>query len=209
MADHSSAQLDWILVTGFGAFPGVLDNPTEAVARTLDGRMIAGTQIRAEVLDVTFAGVAQRLETHLVGHPPAATIHLGVAVQSTHVRLERQAVNWKRASIPDVAGVSFDGVPIDAAAEPHRVLETDVPVGSIVASLQNAGFAARESDDPGRYVCNCTYYQALRIFGAQGIPSLFVHVPPLGVDPGENESGPWTSEALLAVAERVIEAVVE
>jgi pyroglutamyl-peptidase len=53
----------------------------------------------------------------------------------------------------------------------------------LAQALREAGLAARISQDPGRYLCNSTYFHALRE-AAKATPSplvSFVHIPALGV----------------------------
>ncbi len=208
-APDDQADEPWLLLTGFGPFPGVEQNPTELIAARLDGRTIGGVRIKSEVLEVNFEGVADRLGSHLAASAPIATVHLGVAVQAREVRVERRAVNLKEAAIPDVSGQHFSGSPIDKKMATNAIQETSFDVDSVVAAVRGKGFAARGSDDAGRYVCNCTYYHALRIFGARSIPSLFVHIPPVGSRPEENENDVWTSDRLTQGVEVALKATLD
>ncbi len=164
-----------VLVTGFGPFPGVPDNPTALLARTVHGARVAGCRVVSEVLDVTFAGVRAAVPALLERHRPVAALHLGVAVRADRVRVETHAWNVARATRPDVAGHQAVGEALTAGA--GRAARSDVDAAGLVAALQSAGHAARTSDDPGRYVCNATYWHSLN--AAVDVPTLFVHVPQL------------------------------
>ena len=152
-----------ILVTGFSAFPGVPENPTEFLAGALDGRTVAGQALVGVVLPVTYEGLQARLRSLETEHRPDLVVGLGVAVGSERPRIE-------------VLGVNEVGEQIDAAGAraPNlgpgpRELQVTLPVHGICEVL-----GADRSTDAGRYLCNAWLYTALRDLQA---PAVFVHVP--------------------------------
>lgn len=188
----------WLLVTGFGPFPGVPDNPTQALAQALDGTELEGLRVRGEVLDTSYARSAARLAEIVASEaaPPAAAVHFGVAVGSERVRIERRAANRAAPGRPDVDG-ALPAPRLQPGRDADWTCDTPLPVDSIIAALAAEGLAVRPSEDCGRYVCNGLYLRSLTSLGSAGVPCLFVHVPLTG------------GAIATATAERVLRAVVQ
>ena len=157
-----------VLVTGFGPFPGVDDNPTAHLARAVNGAQIANHSVVGHVLPVSFArgpddtiALARELKADLV-------VGLGVAVRRSEVCVEQRGVRVREGR-PDV-----DGSTVCLLEGPDHVPATlDVP--RLAQALQ-----ARVSLDAGTYVCNAWLY---RVSQALDVPVGFVHVPPSGLTP--------------------------
>ena len=157
-----------VLVTGFGAFPGVAHNPSGELARAIDGADLDGVKVVGRVLDVSYSrGPREALD---LARSLEAAIVIGTGVASTRrqVDVERRAV--RAASGPaDVDGRKRSGL-----RGPPSV-EATIDVGRLALAL-----GANVSDDAGRYVCNAWLYRVTRGCTA---PVGFVHVPPAGLDP--------------------------
>lgn len=160
-----------ILVTGFGSFGEVTDNPTAALVRALSGRRVRGRTVVGTVLPVSYGeglDLARRWVTRL---RPELVVGFGVAVSRDRVDVESVAYNQTHRDRADVVG------------EAPGVLE---PLGpdAVRATLDVHGLAdaldARVSEDAGRYVCNAWLYRMVRAFPE--VPLTFVHVPPEGVE---------------------------
>ncbi len=192
-----------VLVTGFGPFPGVEDNPTAWLAEQLDGERVGGVPVAARVLPVSFArgpALAAELEVALA---PAAVVHLGVSSTARAITVEARAVNRIDARTHDVDGVQ----PLGACVAPgalDAVLQAPAGrVAGVLAALRGAGVPAERSEDAGRYVCNALYYHSL---AAARSPALFVHVPP---DGSHDRSGrPWSRSRLLEACRVAVAAWV-
>ena len=188
-----------LLLTGFGPFPGVADNPTAAMARALDGLQLPGMQLVSAVLPVAHPASGQEVARLCALHQPAAVLHLGVAQQADLVRIEQLACNELSFRVPDTAGAQPQAMPIDPSLPLDAELSVPWPVGGLWAALSLAGLPAALSDDAGRYVCNATFWQSLRA----GQRALFVHVPPVGALAPDGT--PWTLERLVQVATVVVQ----
>ena len=158
-----------VLVTGFGAFREVVDNPTAHIAHAVDGTVVNGAMVVGHVLPVTYAGgpalavrLAKALDAQLV-------IGLGVAGKRTEISVERVG---KRilGQVPDTSGQA----PADMGSGPDEVPATVDPVQ--LAALLGASV----SEDAGGYVCNAWAWRVPQDLAA---PAIFVHVPPSGMDP--------------------------
>ena len=175
-----------LLLTGFGAFPGVDDNPTMRIATALEGWQLPGWRVETAVLPVAWLRARADVQALVTAHDPALIVHLGVAGEAQTLRLETQAQNILQFRVPDVDGLQ----PLAGAVEPlaPRTLRTELKIDELLLQLQAKGVAVERSVDPGRYVCNATYFSSLHAFGGQRV--LFVHVPPV--------SELWPLERLLA-----------
>lgn len=161
-----------VLLTGFGPFPGVPENPSAALVRALDGRRVRGVVLRGLVLPVSYArGPALALAVaHATG--AAAVIGFGVSGRASGLEVERRAVRAAHPDLPDVDGVTLAELGPGPETTP-ATLDAD--------ALARALGAVR-SDDAGRYVCNAWLYRVSR---ALPVPVGFVHVPTAGADPDE------------------------
>ena len=157
-----------VLVTGFGAFPGVPVNPTAQIARAVDGVRMGPVEVTGIVLPVSFQRGPELAIERARSLPASLVIGLGVAVNRDRVWVEQCAVRVTQ-SRPDVDGVCATGL-----EGPERVLAS-LDVTCLVDAL-----GAERSDDAGRYVCNAWLYQ---VSHSLDCPVGFVHVPPAGLDP--------------------------
>lgn len=157
-----------VLVTGFGAFPGVPDNPSGRVARAVDGArvggaIVAGLELPVHWIEGPSAAVdaARRLDAALVLGLGVAVGRAGAWVERRGVRIEEGAADARGDVLP---GMSGPGV-VPATLDCDRL-----------ASALGAGL----SDDAGRYVCNAWLYQ---VASALPVPVGFVHLPAEGLAP--------------------------
>lgn len=191
-----------VLITGFGPFPGMSENPSGWLAETLgSGACAPGWDVHGLVLPTEWQAVAAlepRLHAELQPH---VMIHFGVSARATGLRLERAAHNRAEprkdacGSKPDRRTISADG-----AAR----LETRLPVKELSARLRDAGHAARASQSCGRYLCNFLYYHSLARTRREGGDALFVHVPTTHA-----QGGDLHQDALLHAAEDTLRLVLE
>lgn len=156
-----------ILVTGFGSFPGVADNPTAALARALDGSRIDGVLVRTAVLEVEFAGLSERLKELESMHQPHLILGMGVSRVAERPTLELRGVNWVGEHV-DAAGA----LPVSLGKGPAELFAT-LPHRAFLGALDGVS-----STNAGRYVCNAWLYTALRDLVT---PALFLHVPKTGL----------------------------
>lgn len=157
-----------VLITGFGAFPGVPVNPTEAVARAVDGRVVAGWRVAGRVLPVGWREGPDAAIAAARAVDAALVIGLGVATTRVGVEVETVAVRACDPR-PDAFGV------VDAELSgPDRVAAT-VDCARLAEAL-----GASLSTDAGRYVCNAWLY---RVSSELTVPVGFVHVPADGIAP--------------------------
>lgn len=165
------------LLTGFGAFLDVKDNPSGALATALDGRVLrckgVHVQICAKVLDVKYESVAA--ETLLAARQINAigVLGMGVARSATAPRVER------------TGKAQCDGVTLDAAGQTRGLLGGVPTLQSAHSEALATALGLALSDDAGAYVCNAWLYGVLSGMQppARAIPVAFLHVPSSGWDP--------------------------
>jgi pyroglutamyl-peptidase len=157
-----------VLVTGFGAFPGVPRNPSGELALAVDGAQLGEVAVVGRVLDVSYRrGPAEALR---VARAIGATFVIGTGVASTRTTPEVE----RRASRAATGPVDVDGKTRSGLRGPP-IVEATIDVPRFAAAL-----GARVSEDAGRYVCNAWLY---RVALGCAAPVGFVHVPPEGLDP--------------------------
>lgn len=165
-----------LLVTGFGPFPGIADNPSGRFAEAIDGRLVEGVRVAGRVIPVRWRDAWIHIERHLTALRPDGLLMLGVASERDRVEVELIGRNHNRPAI-DAAG--------ELPPAPHIVpggpseLESRLPW----TALLGAGIGT--STDAGAYLCNHVLYRALHL-GPERLPFCgFVHLPAAPTDATE------------------------
>ncbi|NJE08128.1 pyroglutamyl-peptidase I [Thermococcus sp. M39] len=166
-----------VLITGFEPFGGDDKNPTEMIAKTLNGRTIDGAQIIGKVLPVSVKRAGPKLEQILNELKPDVVINLGLAPTYSNIAVERVALNILDARIPDNDGYQPIDEPIEKDA-PIAYFAT-LPVRAIVKELKDNGVPAVISYSAGTYLCNYVMFKTLHYSKLHGYPKKagFIHVP--------------------------------
>jgi pyroglutamyl-peptidase len=168
-----------VLLTGFGPFPGVADNPSAWLAQTLAQRAAvdADAELHARVLPTAWQDA--RLMPHFYEElQPHVMIHFGVSQRARTFRIERSAHN-RTAQRIDAHGLMPSAPTIHADGAGR--FDTEVPAAALAAHLRSCGVPAASSRSAGSYLCNFLYYHSLAWARGQPDPrlALFVHIPPL------------------------------
>jgi len=170
------APLKTVLVTGFEPFPGMPVNPTALLMERLPRRLareLRGTRFHFETLPTTWAGrteVAAGLRRDL---SPDAIVHFGVDGSRRTINIETRAVNRATRVKPDARGAHAATARLEPGAEEARY--STLPVRALHEAAARSGLPVALSRDAGTYLCNATLWDSI----GSGIPSVFVHVPPL------------------------------
>lgn len=182
-----------LLATGFGPFPGVPVNPSEAIVDRLAAP--AGVRLVRHRLETAWDALGD-VQAMLRGVRVA--VHVGVAPGSRRLRIETVAVDAP-APAPDVRGrLPRSG---SSAGRLQRGRAVAMP---LVAAARRAGVPAGISGDAGRYLCNALYGVSLAEASRAARPHLavFVHVPPPARQRGRRLAD------LVAAVEAVVAALV-
>ena len=195
-----------VLITGFGAFPGVECNPTEELIRSIQSKD-SHNGTRHQVLPVSFTTVFEHLNKSVKAYAPTKILHLGVASEATEVRIETQAVNHMVSRVPDIDGRQPRNARIDRSHPQEHCLAGSPKADSIITSIESMGYPVRRSADAGRYVCNALFYSSLASFGSSKEVT-FIHLPPLGsTHTNTNSSFEWTLVHLVMVLEQTLKVL--
>ena len=154
-----------IILTAFSSFGGLTTNSSEEVLNNLP------SQYQKVVLPVSYHRASQIIEELILSNQPDLLICLGQAGSSVKIRLEQGAYNEANASLPDEDHITLTHQPLIIQGEP--LLQTHLPLKEWSYDLARQGFPVEISSDPGRYVCNATYYRALSITSNV----IFIHLP--------------------------------
>jgi len=190
-----------ILLTGFGPFPGIADNPSARLVETLAG---AGNfaprdcELHTEILPTEWGAVGTFVPQLLNSLQPHVTIHFGVSRQARSLRIERCAHNNILPRV-DAAGVLPARRRIHLAG-PTR-LDSTIAVPRLAATLRENGVPANSSAHAGSYLCNFLYYHSLSwaMSRDEAAPVLFVHIPVARAD-----GGPIDDADLLRSAQTIL-----
>lgn len=205
MATRPNPAVKTLLVTGFGAFPGVPSNPSEKlIARLVAAPPPLSSNISAHfhLLPVTWAMLEAELPALYEAYRPDAVVHFGVASKRRMISIEARARNAASLKNVDAAGLHFGRAilaPDGPAARPSTL-----PVSALVSAVTEAGVLVRRSRDAGDYLCNATLWTSLTC----GLPSVFVHIPHPGEDASANDDDARPSLDGIERAARAVLACV-
>lgn len=185
-----------ILFSGFEAFDGDNKNPTEKLCHRFSHQTFKNCELKTIVLPVTFEKSFSELQTAIDSYKPDIIILSGVAKNRKKISLEKMAINWIDARIPDnnnqlitqqkIHQNGLDGI------------FSSLNVEAIKETLNDINWEISYS--AGTYVCNYLYYQVLHHYK---IPTVFVHVPGTFEMTGENTA--MKDDELYALISNFIE----
>jgi pyroglutamyl-peptidase len=166
-----------ILLTGFEAFGGHGANPSEEVAKALDGRAVGGAIVRSALLPVDHATACAHVGRLVDEVAPRAIVHLGLAAGRARIALERVAVNVMDFDTPDNAGYCARNEPCVAGGPPAYF--ATLPLAAMLEALLADGVPAYVSNTAGTYLCNQTLYGTLHRLAERKDPARagFIHLP--------------------------------
>ncbi|KAJ1950647.1 hypothetical protein FBU59_000579 [Linderina macrospora] len=199
------------LLTGFKPFgtPLPADNRSWETIKQLQNECIEtdSTTVvcHCHELPVNYGPVSEQVPKLHLAHPYSIVIHCGAGVSGV-VRLEKQA-HKSGYSLPGNGGPSDlpAGGHVPVAADLPETLVTEIDVDGLRDHLIKGGWDKTEvSLDPGRYLCDFTYYTSLAeartTYEKRGLvppKTLFVHVPP-------NTEDPYTDRELAELVRQII-----
>lgn len=172
----TDTSMPTVLLTGFGPFGGHDDNPSQAVVRALDDKVVAGHRIVGRALPVEFGASLRALRRAIRQLRPVLVICVGQAGGRANLSLERVAINVDDARIPDNAGAQ----PVDTAvvAGGPAAYFTTLPVKAMLVALTRAGIPAEVSQTAGTFVCNHVFYGTMHALRRhRAVRGGFIHIP--------------------------------
>ena len=163
-----------VLITGFEPFGGrTLNASWEAVCRLPE--KIGDTGLEKLLLPTVFGEAAAAAAGRAAELSPSLILCVGEAGDRAAVSLEKAALNFRHARIPDNAGYRPLGEPV--IPDGPDGLFTPLPVQDLVGALAGEGFPVTLSLSAGSFVCNDLFYSLLWAFRGSDTKVGFVHVP--------------------------------
>ena len=189
-----------VLLTGFGPFPGIAENPSAWLAETLAEQRPSPDfdgELHATILPTEWEEIAALVPRLYESVQPHVMIHFGLSERAKAFRIERSAHN-RAARRADARGAMPSG-PVILPEGPDR-FDTALPASALAAHLKACGLAAVTSRSAGRYLCNFLYYHSLDWARRRenACLVLFVHIPP-----ASGRSSSFSEEALLHGAREI------
>jgi pyroglutamyl-peptidase len=167
-----------VLLTGFGPFADIVENPTSAIVEQMALRDLQGAELTTRIMPVSFARSARAIDALLREGEYDLALLLGVAGKADKFRIEAVGRNQDNARIPDCDGESRQDVPIIPNGE--QLMPATLDIDGLLNAMRNEGFEVEVSQDAGAYVCNHIYYSALNTIARDNLKTqcVFLHVPP-------------------------------
>ena len=197
-------MLHKVLITGFEPFGEYSENSSWAVAQRVASCGVEGAEVVAAQLPVSFARVGEVLRSAIELHTPDLVIMLGQSETTDRVKLERVALNMMDSAMGDNDGVKPDEEPIYEDEE--RALFTSLSIKQLRSAIEGQGIAVKISNSAGLYVCNRTYYEALRMCKERAMQAIFVHLPL-----HERQTSPRRDKKTMPLGDmcRVVQTIIE
>jgi len=187
------------LITGFGPFEGVPQNPTEGIARHFEAEpSYRGIEVDSKVFDVTMDAI--KVLPSMLGNRYTAVVHFGVNTFVDCINLERVAINVDDFRLPDNKGAQPVDRPI--RKDGHNAYFSMLPLREILARAEGAKIPVKISNTAGTYLCNHLMYESLYNVKKRRLRTLsgFIHVPPVDKVDAEKQ---------LEVAKIVLDVLIE
>lgn len=182
-----------VIITGFGKFNGVEDNPTTHLVNELvrTGFSLPNCECRFNIFEVSVDCCKSYLSALDFSENRFIFIHIGVDSNADQIKLEQFAYNNMSFRVPDEKGYQPDCLQITCDKSLDEKLETSFCLDIVCDALNFAGYdgSVMLSDNPGRFLCNYIYYNTLQLLHKQDKPlhSVFIHVPSFDVINKENQ----------------------
>lgn len=164
-----------VLVFGFEPFLRFDENPSQLIARSLDGKEVEGAKVVGMSLPVDYDRIEGTIEHAIESVGPELVIGLGLAPRRDSITPEKIAANYRFSEDPDNAGRKIGGARIDDS-QPDGLF-TNIPVEGLVAHLRSLGLPAALSLSAGGYLCNNAMFVIVREAKRGGFAGGFVHIP--------------------------------
>ncbi|MBV8331435.1 MAG: hypothetical protein JO192_01740 [Candidatus Eremiobacteraeota bacterium] len=197
-----------VLITGFEPYGGDKINPSEMVARSLEGRLISGRPLSVRVLPAETRTLRERLEQAILEEDPDIVVTIGQFGGRTAMAVERVAVNVLDFEHPDNVGVMRKGDVIARGSADARL--SNMPFDKVVEAWHANGVPGYVSNSAGTFLGNQVLYELLGLTEMAATPVIagLVHLPflPAQAIAAGPESNPSMSYELM---KKGLEVLVE
>jgi pyroglutamyl-peptidase len=197
-----------VLILGFEPFGSDKINPSELLARSLEGRLIAGRPISIRVLPVETRTLRERTEQALFEEDPDIVIATGQFGGRPSLALERLAVNVLDFEYADNVGVARKGDQIARGGIEARL--SNLPFERALEAWHANGVPSYVSNSAGTFIGNQVLYELLSLTENATSPVIvgLIHLPylPAQAIAAGSETNPSMSFELM---KKGIEILVE
>jgi len=171
-----------ILLTGFEAYGNTPENPAEAVAHRLDGRLIDESVIISRIVPNNFFECIDFVWDSIAETSPDILVMMGEYGGRAMVTVERIAQNLNdstRYGLADNNGCSLQGQ-LTVADGPAAYYST-LPIRAMVKAMRESGIPSDTSDVTGTFCCNHLMYGILHRIHINSLPirAGWIHLPHL------------------------------
>ena len=197
-----------VLILGFEPFGGEKINPSEMLARSLEGRLIAGRPISVRVLPVETRTLRERMEAVLFEEDPDIVIATCLFGGRVSLSLERVAVNVLDFEYADNVGIARKGDAIERGGVEARL--SNLPFDRAIEAWHANGVPSYVSNASGTFIGNQALYELLALTENAPAPIIvgLIHLPylPAQAIAAGSETNPSMSFDLM---KKGIEILVE
>ncbi|EAY05121.1 Clan CF, family C15, pyroglutamyl peptidase I-like cysteine peptidase [Trichomonas vaginalis G3] len=168
------------VITGFGPFPGVPENPAAIVAeKTANILKSKGYYVEFHSLKVSIDGCNSFYEK-LTGKD-IFVLHIGVYTELKKPEIELVGQNIANFGVPDADGNVLHNQKIDKNLKLGEKIQNPVDFQKLIPNEVDFGY----SRDAGQYICNYIYFLALQNINKKTKGAVFVHIPAFSSYPEE------------------------
>ncbi|EGC39979.1 hypothetical protein DICPUDRAFT_52340 [Dictyostelium purpureum] len=179
-----------IILSGFGKFCGVEDNPSSHLVRDIENYINTlenKNELKFEIVKKDIIEVSAEATNHYLktlenvnlnkdNNQNPFLLHLGVSSSELSNRLEMYGWNMADFRCKDERGWMPSKELIDQD-DSNEKYETQLPILEFTNQLSSLNYKVKESDDPGRFLCNYIYFLSLKLSKQYKTDSLFLHIP--------------------------------
>jgi len=168
-----------VLVTGYPKFSNFKENISEKMIQYLNEKIFPNFEVITSLLSVDENGSDMTANRIINNEKFDAIIHLGFSVNRDIISLEKFAYNEYEMANSDNSGRKI--VSGSIIKDDLEIYETTASIYGIDQLLNNNKYICWSSN-PGRFICNETYFKTLSALSKSNLenktlPVLFIHLP--------------------------------
>jgi pyroglutamyl-peptidase len=170
------------LLTGFGPFLSVVDNPSERLTHYFQAHPVPGHTLTTRILPVSFRDATGIVQQAIAaggteGQRFDLILMLGVAAKRPHWSVECTGRNRSTTSVADAENSLWPYACI--VGDAPEILAATLPAEALVSAIAAVGLPAIASEDAGDYLCNHLLFWTLSHLQTRKNPARagFLHVP--------------------------------
>ena len=200
-----------VLIIGFEPYGGDKINPSEMVARSLEGRLISGRPLSVRVLPAETRTLRERLEQALLEEDPDIVVGMALYGGRAALSMERVAVNILDFEHPDNVGVMRKGDVVNRGGPDAQL--SNLPFEKIIEAWHANGVPGYVSNSAGTFLGNQLLYELLGLTANSAPPVIagLVHLPYLpaqAIAAGSEANASMSYEIMKKGLEVLIETVI-